>query len=159
MRHKRGEISKIVKLQSQIMQALCLWKAHLKYWNGTTITPTPTRLPARSWCYQGRRKTWASTKERLGGLAGVLETSNLHGNFTGLRVTFLFGLLEEEWILLGPGGPRAGGATGTYSTRPSTTTSDILTPGLDAVSLRLFPPWCQRSLVSLVVRWLYTSRS
>ena len=57
MRHKRGEISKIVKLQSQIMQALCLWKAHLKYWSGTTITPTPTRLPARSWCCRSRRKT------------------------------------------------------------------------------------------------------
>ena len=55
--HKRGEISKIVKLQSQIMQALCLWKAHLKYWSGTTITPTPTRLSGRSGCCQSRRKT------------------------------------------------------------------------------------------------------
>ena len=40
------------------MRRLFLWKAHLKYWSGTTITPTPTRLPARSWCCQSRRKTW-----------------------------------------------------------------------------------------------------
>ena len=57
--------------------------------------------------------------------------------------------------MLGPGGPRAGGATGTYSTRPSSTTSDILTPGLDAldaVSLRAVPLWYQCSLVSLALR-------
>ena len=45
---QRGEISKIVKPQSQMMKALCLWTAHLKHWSSTTITPTPTRLPARS---------------------------------------------------------------------------------------------------------------
>ena len=85
-------------------------------------------------------KLGSSTKDRLGGLAGGLDTSNLRGNFTGLRVIFLFLLLEGERILLGPGEPRAGGPTGTYSTRPSSTTSDILTPGLDAVSLRGVPP-------------------
>ena len=104
-------------------------------------------------------KLRSSTKERLGGLAGGLETSNLRGNFTGLRVTFLFRLLEEEWIRLGPGGPRAGGATGAYSTRRSSTTSDILTPGFDAVSLRGVPPWYQRSLVSLAERRRNTTRS
>ena len=79
------------------------------------------------------------TEDRLGGLTGGLDTSNLRGNLTGLRVIFLFLLLEGERILLGPGEPRAGGPTGTYSTRPSSTTSDILTPGLDAVSLRGVP--------------------
>ena len=53
MRRKRGEISKIGELQKtimnfQMMKALCLWKAHLKNWSSMTITPTPTRLPARS---------------------------------------------------------------------------------------------------------------
>ena len=62
MRRKRGEISKIGKLQKtimnfQMMKALCLWKAHLKHWSSTTITPTPTRLPARNWCSQSSRKT------------------------------------------------------------------------------------------------------
>ena len=41
-------------------------------------------------------KLGSSTKERLGGLAGGLETSNRRGNFNGLRVTFLFRLLEED---------------------------------------------------------------
>ena len=54
----------------------------------------------------------------------------------GLRQIFLFHLLGEERILLGPEGPRAGEATGTYSTRASSTTSEIPTPGFDAVSLR-----------------------
>ena len=104
-------------------------------------------------------KFGSSTKDRLGGLAGGLDTSTLRGNFTGLRVIFLFFLLEGERILLGPGKRRAGGPTGTYSTRPSSTTSDILTPGLDAVSLRGVPPWYQRSLVSLAVRRRNTTRS
>ena len=83
-------------------------------------------------------------KTALGGLAGGLDTSNLRGNFTGLQVIFLFLLLEGERILLGPGEPKTGGPTGTYSTRPSSTMSDILTPGLDAVSTRGLLPWCHR---------------
>ena len=86
------------------------------------------------------QKLGSFTKERLGGLAGGFDTSNLRGNFIGLRVIFLFSLLEGERIVFGPGGPKAGGATGTYSTRHSSTTSDILTPGLDVVSLRGVPP-------------------
>ena len=108
---------------------------------------------------QTRNWGGSSTRERLWGLAGGLETSNLRGNFTGLRVIFLFCLVEEELILHGPGGPRAGRATSTYSTRPSSTTSDIFTPGLDAVSLRGVPPWYQRSLVSSAVRRRDTTRS
>ena len=143
----------------ELSRRLFLWKAHLKYWSGTTITPTPTRLPARSWCCQSRAKLGSSTKARVEGLVGGLETSNLRGNFTGLQVTFLFRLLEEERILLSPGGPRSGAATGTYSTRPSATTSDILTPGLEAASFLGVPPWYQRSLVSLAVRRCNTTRS
>ena len=44
MRHERGENTKFQ------IRRLFLWKALLKYWSGTTITPTPTRLPARSRC-------------------------------------------------------------------------------------------------------------
>ena len=39
------------------MQKFCLCKAQLKHWSSTAITPTPTRLPTRSWCSQSRRKT------------------------------------------------------------------------------------------------------
>ena len=104
-------------------------------------------------------KLGSSTKDRLGGLTGGLDTSNLRGNFTGLRVIFLFLLLEGELILLGPGEPRTGGQTGTYSTRPSSTTSDILTPGLDGDATREALPWCQRSLVSFAERRRRTTRS
>ena len=160
--HKRGETSKIVKLQSQIFE-LC---KHCVYGNpiwktGAARRSRPLRgdFSREAGAAKADAKLGSATKERLGGLAGGLETSNLRGNFTGLRVFFLFRLLEEELILLGPGGPRAGGATGTYSTRPSSTTSDILTPGLDAVSLREVPPWNQRSLVSLVMRRRNTTQS
>ena len=44
MRHERGENTNFQ------IRGLFLWKAHLKYWSGTTITPTPMRLSARSWC-------------------------------------------------------------------------------------------------------------
>ena len=80
-------------------------------------------------------KLGSSTKDCPWGLAGGLETSNLRGNFTGLREIFLFRLLGEERILLGPGGPRTGEVTDTYSTSHSSTTSEILTPSLVAVSL------------------------
>ena len=142
-----------------MMQKFCLWKAHLKHWSSTTITSTPTRLPARSWCRQGRSKTWVLYRRPPWGTCWGLDTSNLRGNFTGLRVIFLFLLLEGERILLGPGEPTTGGPTSTYSTRPSSTMSDILTPGLDAVSTRGLLPWCHRSLVSLVERRRKTTRS
>ena len=74
------------------------------------------------------------------GCRRVLEISNFRGNFTGLRAIFLFRLLGEERTLLGPGGSKASEATGTYAMRPSSTTSEIRTPGFDAVSLRWVPP-------------------
>ena len=77
----------------------------------------------------------------------------------GSQRSFFFRLQGEEWILLGPRGQRAEELIGTYSTRPSSTTSDILTPGLDALSLRGVPLWYQRSLVSLVLRRRSTTRS
>ena len=77
----------------------------------------------------------------------------------GLRETFRFRLLGEERISLGPGGPRAGKATGTYSTSTSSTTSEIRTPGLNTVSLRRVPPWYNPSLVSFAVQWWKTTRS
>ena len=161
---KDGESVKLVnyRRQSWIFK---LWK-HCVYgkpiWNtGAARRSRPLRrdFPREVDAAKADAKLGSSTKERLGGLAGGLETSNRPGNFNGLRVTFLFRLPEGDWIRLGPGRPRAGGASGTYSTRPSSTTSDILTPGLDAVSLRGVPPWYQRSLVSLAERRRNTTQS
>ena len=61
--------------------------------------------------------------------------------------------------MFSPGELKTGGPTSTYSTRPYSTTSDILTPGLDAVSTRELLPWCQRSLVSLAERRRKTTQS
>ena len=161
---KKGNQYKLAdyKRQSQLFR----WSKYCVYgkpiWNiGAARRSRPLRrdFPREVDAAKADAKLGSSTKERLGGLAGGLDTSNLRGNFTGLRVIFLFHLLEGERILLGPGEPRAGGPTGTYSTRPSSTTSDILTPGLDAVSLRGVPPWYQRSLVSLVARQRNTTQS
>ena len=55
----------------------------------------------------------------------------------GLREIFLSRSLEEERIVPRPVGRRAAEATGTFSTRPSSTTSEIGTTDLDAVSLRV----------------------
>ena len=112
------------------------------------LRPLRRDFPWEDGTAKAEAKLGSSTKDRLGGLTGGLDTSNLRCNFTGLRVIFLFLLLEGELILLGPGEPRTGGQTCTYSTRPSSTTSNILTPGLDVDST----PWCQRSLVSLAER-------
>ena len=123
------------------------------------LRPLRRDFPREDGTAKAEAKLGSSTKDRLGGLTGGLDTSNLRGNFTGLRVIFLFLLLEGELILLGPGEPRTGGQTGTYSTRPSSTTSNILTPGLDVDSTRGALPWCQRSLVSLAERRRRTTRS
>ena len=64
----------------------------------------------------------------------------MRSNFMGLRDVLISRLLGEERILLGPGGRRKGKATGTYSTRPSSTISEIRTPGLDGLSLLGVPP-------------------
>ena len=142
------------------------WSKHCVYgkpiWDtGAARRSRPLRrdFPREVDAAKADAKLGSSTKDRLGGLAGGLDTSNLRGNFTGLGVIFFFLLLEGERILLGPGERRAGGPTGTYSTRPSSTTSDILTPGLEAVSLRGVPLWYQRSLVSLAARRRNTIRS
>ena len=123
------------------------------------LRPLRRDFPRGDDAAKAEAKLGSSITDRLGGLTGGLDTSNLRGNFTGLRVIFLFLLLEGELILLGPGEPRTGGQTGTYSTRPSSTTSDILTPGLDGDSTRGALPWCQRSLVSFVERRRRTTRS
>ena len=142
-----------------MMQKFCLWKAHLKYRSGTTITSTPTRLPARSWCRPSRSKTWVLYQRPPWGTSW--GTSDLKPSWQLHRTTgdLSLPLAGRKLILLGPGEPRTGGPTGTYSTRPSSTTSDILTPGLDAVSTRGVLPWCQRSLVSLAERRRKTTRS
>ena len=156
MRHKRGEISKNCQTtegnhKSANYASTVSMESPFEKLERHDDHAHSDEISREAGAAKADAKLGSSTKERLGGLAGGLETSNLRGNFTGLRVTFLFRLLEGEWILLGPGGPRAGGATGTYSTRPSSTTSVILTPGLDAVSLRGVPPWYRRLLVSLAI--------
>ena len=63
--------------------------------------------------------------------------------FTGLRLIFLFlDIPEETRKLLGPGTLTEGTLTGTYSTRPSSTILQILTPDRDAESSEdgLMPP-------------------
>ena len=161
---KRGNQYKLAdyKRQSQMFR----WSRYCVYgkpiWNtGAARRSRQFRryFPREVHAAKADAKLGSSTKDRLGGLARGLDTSNLRGNFTGLRVIFLFPLLEGERTLLGLGEPRAGGPTGTYSTRPSSTTSDILTPGLDAVSFRGVPLWYQRSLVSLVAQRCNTTRS
>ena len=70
-----------------------------------------------------------------------LATSNRL--FTGLRLMLLFlDFPEETRKLLGPGTLAEGALTGTYSTRPSSTTLEILTPDRDAESSDdgLIPP-------------------
>ena len=114
--------------------------------------PLQRDFPREAGAAKADAKLGSYIKDRLWRLAGGLETSNLRGNFTGFREIFLFLLVGEEWILLGPGGQKEGTATGTCSTRPSSTMSQILTPSLNAVSLRGLPPWYQRSFVSLAVR-------
>ena len=54
---------------------LSQWKYQLKHWGGTSISPTPTRLPTRSLCCQGGRKTWILYYNMLRG------TSWRTGNF------------------------------------------------------------------------------
>ena len=71
-----------------------------------------------------------STKDRIWGLGGGLEISNLCSNFMGLRESFLFRSRGGEQSLHGPGGPKAVEATCAYSTRPSSTTYQIVTPQL-----------------------------
>ena len=109
VRHKEGKAQNF-----QVTSRLFLPKAHLKDWSGTKITPAPTRLPREAGAAKADAKLGSSTKDRFWGLAEGLENSNLRGNFTELRQIFVFRLLGGERILLGPGGARAGAATGTY---------------------------------------------
>ena len=75
--------------------------------------------------------------EMLGGLAISKRL------LTGLRLMLLFlDFPEETRKLLGPGTLAEGAFTGTYSTRPSSTTFEILTPDRDVESSDdgLIPP-------------------
>ena len=143
MRHKEGK-ARCFKLREDWFYGKPTWKT------GAARRSRPLRrdFPRDAGASKAGAKLGPSTKDRLWGLAGGLRTSNLRRKFTGLREIFLFHLLNEERILLGPGRPRTGAASGTYSTRLSSTTSVVLTHGLDPVSLRGVQPWYQRSLVS-----------
>ena len=72
-------------------------------WNtGAARRSRPLRrdFPREAGAAKADAKLGSPTKERFGGLAEGLETSNLRGNFTGLREIFLFRLLEGARILL-----------------------------------------------------------
>ena len=81
-------------------------------------------------------KLGSSVKDRFWGVTRGRIILNLRGSFPKLRVIFLFHLAGKARILQGRVGPKAGETTGTYSKRPSSTTSEIRTPCLDDVSLR-----------------------
>ena len=130
MRHKRGDSRKF----SNYEKSVSMESPFERLQRHDDHAHSGRDFPREAGAAKANAKLGSSTKDQLWGLAGGLETSNLRGNVNWLRVIFLFRLLEDERILLGPGGPRAGPASGTYSTRPSSTTSDIFTPGLDAVS-------------------------
>ena len=142
---------------------LSVWKAHLKYWGGTSISPTRTQLPWRRQCCQSGRKAWILKQGSPRVPARGLENTTFRGTFMGHWEILHFFLLGEERYLLAPGGQRAGEASATYSTHPSSTTSETRTPDLDAVSFLEVPPWYHRSLVSLAVRrcsttWIQQAR-
>ena len=101
-------------------------------------------FPREASAVRADAKLESSTKNCFWDVAGGLEISKIQHNFNGLREIFFFCLQGDERILLGPGGPKAGEATGTYSTRPSSTTSEKFTPVLDAVSLREMRPTYRR---------------
>ena len=119
---------------------LSLWKAHLEHWGGTLIPFTLARLPTRGLCCQSGCKTRIFCEGSLPG------SSRRTGNFKFLRQSYgaprflFFRLLGEERILLGSGGPRTSEVTDTYSTRPSSSTCEKRTPGLDAVWFPEVPP-------------------
>ena len=83
---KKGE--KRRKKSEKNCSKMSLWKAHLKYWDGTLIPPIPTRLLTRNLCCQSGGKTWIiyqrsplGTSWRTGGL-------KFRGNFMKLREVF-----------------------------------------------------------------------
>ena len=119
---------------------LSLKKAHLEYGGGTSIPPTSARLPTRSLCCQFGCKLGilyqGSLLRRRSGTGNLNFPRQHHGAPGDLSHPFAGGGKN----LAGPGRPGAGEATGTYSTHPSSTTSENGNPGFDVVSLRGVPP-------------------
>ena len=82
------------------------------------------------WRSKAALKPISSTRRCCCKAGGGLEISKRL--FTGLRLMLLFlNFPEETRKLLGPGTLVEGALTGTYSTRPSSTTLEILTPDRD----------------------------
>ena len=80
-------------------------------WNtGAARRSRPLRrdFPPETCAAKADAKLGSSTKNRLWGLAGGLEISNLRSNFTGPREIFLFRLLGEDRSLLGSGSQEQG---------------------------------------------------
>ena len=136
---------------------MSLRKALLEYRAARRSRPLQRDFPREACAVRADGKLGSSTKHRFWEIAG-LEISKCRGNFTGRREIFLFRLLGDERVLLGSG-PRAGKATGTYSTRPSSTTSEFRILGPDHVWLPELPTWHHLSMVTLAVRRRKTTRS
>ena len=138
---------------------LSLWKAQVEYRGGRRIPPTLAKLSTRNICCQRGCKTGILYQGSLLGSSrrnGNLRYSlQLHGAPTDFFSSACWVKIE----FCGAGGPRAGKATGIYSRRPCSTTSENFTHALDAVWLRGVPPRYDRWLVFLAKWRRKTTRS
>ena len=118
-----------------------LWQSTLEHRSGSPFSLTSPRLLAGLLAVQSGTKTHILNKTMLLRCwRGIATSKRL---FTGLRLMLLFlDFPEETRKLLGPGTLAEGALTGTYSTRPSSTTFEILTPDRDVESSDdgLIPP-------------------
>ena len=118
-----------------------MWQSTLEHRSGSPFSLTSPRLLARFLTVQSGTKTHILNKTMLLRCwRGLAISKRL---LTGLRLMLLFlDFPEETRKLLGPGTLAEGAFTGTYSTRPSSTTFEILTPDRDVESSDdgLIPP-------------------
>ena len=92
-------------------------------------------MPRDCWRSNAALKLGSSVADFVWGVSGWLSLSNLLDHFTGLWVTFFpFAFPERAPKLLGPGKLAKWVLTGTFFTRPSSTTVKIWTPDRDAES-------------------------
>ena len=151
MRRRRGK-QQVLKIRK-----LCLLRASLEHWGGTSIPPTSAKLPTRRLCCQSRCKTRIIYQRLLLGCRrrtrNLKFPRQLHGAKRGCSLPLAGGITN----LLGPVGPKAGETTGTYSTHSSSTTLMICTSGFVAVSLQGLPPWYLWLLVLFVLQRCKTS--
>ena len=81
---------------------MSLWKAHLEYWGGTSISLTSTRLPRRSLCCKSGFKNQILDKVSLLGNSWRTENRNFPRQLHGAARGFSFPLAEREINFVGP---------------------------------------------------------